>query len=233
MSLIDDRHLPAVRRRVGALARRDETAAGLRVPLGGFEDRRIERISTLSFFLKYLKNPIQMGAVAPSGRGLTELIVSEIHRDRVPVLELGAGDGTFTAALLRKGVEPSQITVVEQDGAFAERLRQRFPTINIVHAAAEAALKLGGPVEDSFAAVVSGLPLLNFPWRTRQRLLRLIFRHMKAGGSLYQFTYGIGAPLCREMIEANGLEVACIGRVLRNIPPASVYRISKREASSS
>jgi phosphatidylethanolamine/phosphatidyl-N-methylethanolamine N-methyltransferase len=187
-----------------------------------------ERVSTLSFFLKYLKNPGTVGAIAPSGQNLAALITSEIGPHTGPVLELGAGGGIFTAALLEGGVSPRDVVAIELDEAFANRLTRRFPKIEVVNAPAERALRYRDLGHAEFGAAISGLPLLNFPWRTRQRLLRLIFQRLKPGGAFYQFTYGLGLPVPRAMLRSLDLEAHFMGRVFRNIPPAAVYRITRR-----
>jgi phosphatidylethanolamine/phosphatidyl-N-methylethanolamine N-methyltransferase len=193
-----------------------------------FEDTRSETVSTLSFFLKYLKNPSTVGAVVPSSRHLAALMTSEIRPDGGPILELGAGDGIFTAALLDRGLAPEDVVAVELDPVFADRLTRRFPRVTVINAPAERALRETGVGHVDYGAVVSGLPLLNFPWGLRQRLLLLIFRKLRPGGALYQFTYGVGAPVPKSILRNLGLEEQFLGRVYRNIPPAAVFKITRR-----
>ena len=216
-------------------ARMRSQLAALTRPLFGAERRRWahdhetapEPVSTLSFFLKYLKSPATVGAVAPSGPHLAALITSEIEPGTGPVLELGAGDGIFTAALLRRGVLPDDAVAIELDPVFAERLTRRFPEVKVVNAPAERALCDTEIGHERFGAAISGLPLLNFPWPTRRQLLRLIFQRLKPDAALYQFTYGLGAPLPKSMLESIGLEERFLGRVFRNIPPAAVFKITR------
>lgn len=185
-----------------------------------------ETVSPLAFFLKYLQDPKTMGAVAPSGRGLAALMVSEIGPGSTPVLELGAGGGIFTEALLARGVAAEDIVAVELDQGFADRLVRKFPGIRVIHSSAEQALGIDGPLADErFGAVISGLPLLNLPIRSRLRLIRLVFRNLRADGALYQFTYGLKSPVSRTFLDSMGLREECVGRVFRNLPPATVYRI--------
>ncbi len=217
-------------------ARMRSQLAALTRPLFGAERRRrwidkddpqLEPVSTLSFFLKYLKSPATVGAVAPSGPHLAALITSEIDPNTGPVLELGAGDGIFTAALLQRGISPQDVVAVELDPVFADRLTRRFPGINVVNAPAERALQDSEIGRERFGAAISGLPLLNFPWPTRRQLLRLVFQRLAPGAALYQFTYGLGAPLPKPMLESIGLEEHFLGRVFRNIPPAAVFKITR------
>ena len=56
------------------------------------------------FFRSWVADPLRVGAVAPSGDSLSRLITQEIRPSDGPVLELGAGTGTFTRALLARGI---------------------------------------------------------------------------------------------------------------------------------
>jgi len=58
---------------------------------------------TRVFFRAWIRDPLRVGAVAPSGRGLAGLITSEITLASAPILELGPGTGVFTRALLARG----------------------------------------------------------------------------------------------------------------------------------
>ena len=50
----------------------------------------------LSFFLSWMSAPRRVGAIAPSGAALADLITREITASTGPVLELGPGTGAFT-----------------------------------------------------------------------------------------------------------------------------------------
>jgi phospholipid N-methyltransferase len=179
-------------------------------------------------FVRRLRNPALIGAVAPSSRALAELIVSRIDPARGPVLELGAGTGVFTEALLAMGIAPGALTLVEADQVFAQMLKRRFPAVEVVHARAEEVLNaLGSLGCRLYADAVSGLPLLNMPVPVRRRILAGVFNALVMDGALYQFTYGPQPPVDRASLAALGLGVERMGRVWRNLPPATVYRIRR------
>ena len=52
-------------------------------------------------------------------------------------MELGAGTGTLTQALIARGVRASDLYLVENNDAFASILGMRFPGATIVHADAQ------------------------------------------------------------------------------------------------
>ena len=214
--------------RTAALTRHSSGFGQADQPWDPYEDNSFQPVSVLKFFLKYLKSPTTVGAIAPSGQSLAALITSETGPETGPVLELGAGDGIFTGALLKRGIAPENVVAVELEAGFAKRLVKRFPDIKVVNAAAEEALASDGLGYDEFGAVISGLPLLNFPWSVRHKLLSLIFQRLKPGAALYQFTYGLSAPVPKSLLKSVGLREEFLGRVFRNVPPAAVYKITRR-----
>ena len=84
--------------------------------------------------------------------------------------------------------------------------------------------------EEPLGAVVSGLPLLNFAPKKVIAILAAAFGTLRAGGAFYQFTYGMQCPISKPVLDQLGLQATCMGRVLLNIPPASVYRITRSNA---
>lgn len=174
--------------------------------------------------------PFQVAAIAPSGRALARLITQEIDSRSAPVLELGPGTGVFTRALIARGLDQADLTLVEFDETFAALLRSRFPDARVVHAnAARIRADALFPVVGAGAAV-SGLGLLSMPPRTVFAILLRAFECLRPGASFYQFTYGPRCPVPRPILDRLGLEAVRVGGTLRNIPPASVYRISRRAA---
>jgi len=182
----------------------------------------------IRFIRAGLMKPRQVGAVLPSGPALARLITSEISPSRGTVIELGPGTGVFTRALIDRGVREQDLTLVEVNEHFVPMLRRCFPAARLLQrdAARLAASDLLGvqPV----CAVVSGLPLLNMPFRKIFTIVATAFCHLGADGALYQFTYGRRCPIPRPILDRLGLKAVVIGHAIRNVPPATVYRISRR-----
>ena len=102
-----------------------------------------------------------------------------------PVIELGPGTGPITEALIEHGVDPSRLVLVEFNPKFCQLLRQRFPDATVVQADAYRLRdSLGELTRHEAAAVVSGLPLMTKPLRTRMRLLREALRVPAAAGAV-------------------------------------------------
>lgn len=187
----------------------------------------------LLFLRSWMIRPLQIAAIAPSSRWLADAVTAEVSSDAGPVLELGAGTGVFTRALLRRGVPEEALTLIEREPVFVELLRKRFPAAAVIECDA-AMLPCG---HDSFSAAVSGLPLLSMPDKQVERILASAFERLQADACFYQFTYGPQSPVSKATLLRLGLTAGFHRFVPLNLPPASVYRIARipsiteREAS--
>lgn len=181
------------------------------------------------FLRGWIRNPLAMGAVAPSGKSLAKLMAKDVGAG-AKVVELGAGTGTVTAALLHNGVAPGDLYLVERDPQFVKILKRRFPRCHIVTADA---LDLDQQFDATaaFDFVVSGLPLLCFSPDKRYRALRQALMLLKPLGSMHQFTYAGRCPVDREMRAEFHVESSLLGIAPLNLPPAFVYRLKRRAAS--
>ncbi|MFS8046141.1 class I SAM-dependent methyltransferase [Rhizobium sp. BR 314] len=187
-------------------------------------------MSNTSLFLRTLLiNPRMVGAIAPSGPILADLITSEVNPSSGPILELGPGTGVFTEALLARGVRESDLTLVEFSADFAVMLQRRFPDARVLCANAA---RLGThipPEGPLFGCVISGLPLLNMSPKAVVAILDGALSRLREGGALYQFTYGMRCPVPHRLLDRFGFKATLHGWVLRNFPPARVYKIVRRK----
>ncbi|AXA41020.1 class I SAM-dependent methyltransferase [Rhizobium leguminosarum] len=183
----------------------------------------------LHFFRSWISNPLRVAAIAPSGDSLARIMTSEIAALDGPIIELGPGTGVFTRALLARGVSEADLTLIEYGPEFINSLQARFPTARVLQMDAahlsHADIFEGEPV----GAVVSGLPLLSMSPRKITSIMAGAFAYMRPGGAVYQFTYGPRCPVSRPILDRLGLKAVRIGGTVRNLPPASVYRISRRK----
>lgn len=186
----------------------------------------------LPFFRAWVADPRRVAAMTPSSPELARLVVSEVLPGAGPVLELGPGTGAITAALLERGVRECDLTLLELSEGFAAMLEQRYPQARVVCADAARMRRLKLFDVNGAAAAVSGLPLLAMSHRQVFAVLSGAFEQLRATGALYQFTYGPRCPVPRAILERLGLEFVRIGGVRWNLPPASVYRITRRRHST-
>ena len=173
------------------------------------------------FFRAWMRDPLRVASVTPSGKALADLIVREIGPQTGRVIELGPGTGVFTRALLRRGVAEEDIVLVEMGVEFAALLEQRFPKAQI---ACTDAARIARFCPVPAGAAISGLPLLSMRPEKVFAILAGTFARLGEGASLYQFTYGLRCPVPRAVLDRLGLSAVRIGGTLRNVPPAFVDR---------
>jgi phospholipid N-methyltransferase len=179
----------------------------------------------LLFLRSWLRNPQQVGAMAPSGRALADLITADIEAPGEPIIELGPGTGAFTRALLSRGVPAHRLVLVEADHTFARKLKLRFPGVRVLNMDAEHLGQTAGFFgHERASAIVSGLPLLAMPVEKVVAILHGAFQHhLDENGPFYQFTYMPRCPVPRPQLKSMGLEAVRTGFAFVNFPPAAVY----------
>jgi phosphatidylethanolamine/phosphatidyl-N-methylethanolamine N-methyltransferase len=182
---------------------------------------------TFSFLREWLRNPLTVAAIAPSGRALATMITKDINWLTGPVIELGPGTGVFTRRLIERGVRQGNLTLVEYGSDFARILQNDFPHARTLWMDAawltQTRLFDGAPV----GAVVCGLGLLNMKPEKIKAILNGCFAYLRPEGAFYLFTYGPRCSVPDEILQELGLEVSFVGRTFSNIPPASVYKITR------
>lgn len=178
-----------------------------------------ELAPSLLFFRQWVRHPLDVGAAWPSSRRLADRMVAHVpaQGDGL-VLELGAGTGVVTRALLARGVAPSRLRVVERSPLFARCLRRRFPELAVIEGDA-ALLANYLPTGARVDAIVSSLPLRAMPADVVGPILAQWQGLVRPGGVVVQFTY---APLGKTE-DGDGRFLRCADSwVLRNLPPARV-----------
>jgi phosphatidylethanolamine/phosphatidyl-N-methylethanolamine N-methyltransferase len=174
------------------------------------------------FIRSWLKKPLAIGAVTPSGRVLARTMARYVDPTVPgPVVELGPGTGPVTEALIDHGVAEERLVLVEFNPTFCQLLRGRFPRATIIQGDAYALGSVLGPLlRQPGAAIVSGLPLFTKPLRMRVRLLRDAFTVMRPGAPFVQFTYAVVPPIPKSLA---GVQTAASERIWMNLPPARVW----------
>ncbi|MFB9947272.1 class I SAM-dependent methyltransferase [Rhizobium puerariae] len=183
----------------------------------------------LHFFRSWISNPMRVAAVAPSGDSLARLMTREIGPVDGPIIELGPGTGVFTRALLARNVAEADLTLIEYGPEFVPGLQRRFPQARVLQMDAAKLAHANLFDGEVVGAVVSGLPLLSMSPRKITAILAGTFTYIRPGGAFYQFTYGPRCPVPRPILDRLGLKATRVGSTVRNLPPASVYRISRRK----
>ena len=147
----------------------------------------------------------------------------DFDRARV-IVELGAGTGPITEAVVSRLKPHTRFIAIERDGDFAQILRARFqglPNMEIVHADVrdlDAILRDRGI--DTVDAFISGLPTPALPLGVRRRMLAAIRRSIADHGVFSNITefpwYYL--PYYTKVFQSVDFQFVAV-----NMPPGGVY----------
>jgi phospholipid N-methyltransferase len=195
-----------------------------------------DRAPAWTFFRQWLKNPLRVASITPSGQQLARMMMAEVPTDARRVIELGGGTGVFTSALLKRGIAADDLMVLELNDELHAHLQRRFPDARVVQGDARELARLAtdtgyaerGPAD----AVVSGLGMLSMPRQLQQDIMAAAFACLQPRGRFVQFTYGPANPIAQEVLEALDLDTRRSTTAWRNLPPATVYVYTRRQSEA-
>jgi phosphatidylethanolamine/phosphatidyl-N-methylethanolamine N-methyltransferase len=178
------------------------------------------------FFRRWMANPLQMGSIVPSSPALCRRIVA--HTRYAPdeaVIELGAGTGVISQALLRHGLPPERLFVVEIVRDMARHLRQELPGAHVLEGDARCLPELI-PTQwhGKIGTVIVGIPLVLLPVPEQRRFIDAIHA-VAPGRSFILLSYCVTSPL---PYKKHKLDVKREAWTPLNFPPASVWRYTPR-----
>jgi phosphatidylethanolamine/phosphatidyl-N-methylethanolamine N-methyltransferase len=174
------------------------------------------------FFRRWLANPLQMGSIIPSSPSLCRRIAALVRRaeDEV-VVELGAGTGVISRALLAAGVPANRLVVVEIVPDMADHLRAALPGVNVIQGDAfELAKALPERMHGKVGTAICGIPLVLLPLEQQKRFVAAV-EAVAPGVGFLLYTYCITSPLPYKKL---GLTAKREAWTPLNFPPASVWR---------
>ena len=186
-------------------------------------------MSAWTFLREFLRDPAKVGALAPSGRALAELEVGAagIEPGHV-VVELGAGTGPMTAALLEHHSD-NLLICLEPADELADCLEQRFPSLRVHRRFAQdlpdILAEVGATKVDR---VVSSLPWAAWSSTLQDAVFEGIEAVLAPDGRMVTFTYAHTAVLpnarrFRSKLHEHFDSVHTTRIAWANIPPAFVY----------
>ena len=176
--------------------------------------------SGLGLFLgEVLRHPMEVVAIAPSSAAVARRMTEGLDGITGPVVEIGSGTGSFTRAILARGIRPAQLTLMETNARFCDSLKRQFPGVRVLNRPAQDIDQIG---LDGIAAVISGVPILARPTIQREVVGRA-FSVMAPDGMFSQITYSLNAPIGPAMQRELGLRAEKRARVWANLPPARVF----------
>ncbi|MCP5158292.1 MAG: methyltransferase domain-containing protein [Gammaproteobacteria bacterium] len=178
--------------------------------------------ASLALFTREIwANPRAMGAACPSAPSLASYMASRVPLDRDGlVVELGGGTGAVTAALLKHGVLPWKLVVIERSPTLAHHLRRRFPQLRIVQGdAVQLEQLLDHDRSRGIGSIVSSLPLRSLHPATTRAIGQQFETLLEPGGLLIQYTYDLRGTHSRLLPHFHPLSARV---VWGNLPPARV-----------
>lgn len=182
----------------------------------------------LKFFKGWIDKPKAVGAIIPTSSFTARKMASVIDTaSGLPVLEVGPGTGIITKYILKHGVKPSDLYTVEYSHDFVAHLRRQYPEVNVIEGDAfDLKKSLGENGPSQFDAVISGVPLLNFPVQKRVQYLESLLDRLPAGRPVVQLTYGPKSPIPPGL---GDYTVEHLDFILRNIPPTQLWIYRRRQ----
>jgi phosphatidylethanolamine/phosphatidyl-N-methylethanolamine N-methyltransferase len=175
------------------------------------------------FFRQWLRSPKSMGSIIPSSRALARAVASKVvWRPGQVVVELGAGTGVIAQALTDAGLPPEAMMMIELDRSLYAYLRERFPQMRVVNGDATRLVEiLRQQGVDEVGTVISGLPRVNMPLAFQRAIVEQGLAAVAPGGCMLQYSYSPISPIPAKKL---GVEAKLVKFVLRNVPPATVWR---------
>ena len=180
------------------------------------------------FFRRWLANPLQMGSIVPSSDALCQRIVRQTRRsgDEL-ILELGAGTGVVSRALLASGVPAERLCVVEIVPDMVAHLRRVLPGVTVIEGDARALPDLiPRHWHGQIGTVVCGIPLVLLS-KTEQRKFIDAIEAVAPGRGFLHFSYCVTSPLAARH---HALTAKREAWTPANFPPASVWRYTPYRA---
>jgi phosphatidylethanolamine/phosphatidyl-N-methylethanolamine N-methyltransferase len=174
------------------------------------------------FFRRWMANPLQMGSIVPSSPALCKRIAAQTkaNPDQI-VVELGAGTGVISRALLECGLPPERLYVVEIVRDMAEHLRAVLPGARVIEGDARRLPQLiPAELHGKIGTVVVGIPLVLLPFAEQRRFIEAI-EAVAPGVGFILYSYCITSPL---PWKKHGLVPKREAWTPLNFPPASVWR---------
>ncbi|MBT3070498.1 hypothetical protein KKP04_06415 [Rhodomicrobium sp. Az07] len=177
------------------------------------------------FWQRAIENPLQVCSLFPSspfvGRAMTEVLGKRIDSH---VIELGAGTGAVTRQLIRNGVKPDKLTLLEIDARLGGHLRRGFPDVDVLIGSAQDLAKLWQERNgENVGAIVSTLPMRLFSKKLIYLVMKNSLQVLDEGGMFVQFTYRQTSPVPPRVVNALRLKAWRYTRVWLNLPPAAIW----------
>lgn len=193
----------------------------------------IEQKSHNPFLLakRTLQRPKQVCSIFPSSPAVgREMLKSIAKRPNPYLLEFGAGTGPVTKELLRAGVKPDHLKIVEIDDELVSHLNKRFPNLEILHQPAENMATIWRKRElPKVGAIISTMPMRLFNEHETYKIMQSSLEILSRGGIFAQLTYRLRSPIMPAILQKFDIVANRKSIVMSNVPPAFIWTYQRRE----
>lgn len=187
------------------------------------------------FFKQWLKSPMQLGTFAPISLKLAHLTASQLEvTNKTTIVEIGAGTGRLTRALLARGLNLDKLAMIELDPKMSDFLRNSLQHLykskaqpRVIQGNAEILSELIpiawiGKVD----YVVSAIPLMYMDETKRERIIQAALDILNpVTGSIYHVSYSPISPI--KFMEGEILQKRAVS-LWGNMPPGFVWRFTPK-----
>lgn len=187
------------------------------------------------FFKQWLKSPMQLGTFAPISLKLAHLTASQLEiTNKTTIVEIGAGTGRLTRALLARGVNLDKLAMIELDPKMSDFLRHSLQHLytskaqpKVIQGNAETLSEL---IPSAWVGkvdyVVSAIPLMYMDETLRERIIQAALDVLNpVTGSIYHVSYSPVSPI--KFMEGEILQKRAVS-VWGNMPPGFVWRFTPK-----
>jgi phospholipid N-methyltransferase len=158
----------------------------------------------LAFLGQFIRQPLEVASIAPSSRFVARRVARCVRGASGTIVEIGAGTGGITRALLGTIAADARLVAVELNPALAERAARIDDPRLVVHcgSAEDLPVILRQHRCTPATAIVCGLPFSMVPRLRGMRIVRALERSLAPGGDLvaYQIRDTLGRMIGSRLV---------------------------------
>ncbi len=194
---------------------------------------RLRKRENSLFFKQWIKHPGRLGTLAPISVRLATLAATHINAHE-RIVEIGAGTGRLTRALLEKGIHPEKLAVIELDSSLTSFLKETLPGLYDEHTPSPYIIEGDATYLDTLIptewigtvdTIVSAIPLMYLEKNQRLAIINAAFKVLKPGGKIVHVTYSPKSPI--EF--STTIDQTRVVSLWMNVPPGFVWTYVKKE----
>lgn len=181
----------------------------------------------IQFLQAFLKNPLKVGAIAPSSPDLASKMLDGIDPDENNiVIELGVGTGAITKFLANRIPSRQSYLGIEIDPKLVSTLNRNYPNLNFICGNAAETFDIHRKSAlGKVGYIICCLPFVSLPNEVGEQILQEVDKFMQIGCTFRTFQYAHGyympsAIKLREFMRNRYGKSKRSKLVVNNLPPA-------------